>query len=102
MIYAGARMMADSAGVADAERSAGYEYIDALLKIRALNARATNEWTRYNNAGVSAGYEASERKQARCWDHAQRIAQARGWKITAPGLWWIIRDGKGNDITPRE
>lgn len=74
--------------------------VEDVLKIRALNVRATNEWTRYNNAGQAAGYEASERKQERCWDHAQAIAKRRGWTLQAPGLWWTVRDASGQDITP--
>lgn len=79
-----------------------WEAVEDLLKIRALNIRATNEWTRQNNAGrTTPGAEAaSDRKQQRAWDKAKETARAHGWKLEAPGLWWTVRDGKGNDITP--
>jgi hypothetical protein len=69
-----------------------------FLEIRRLNARATAEWTRYNNAGNPAGYEASEAKQDTAWSKAEAIAAAAGWKLTAPGLCWVITDKSGQEI----
>lgn len=99
-VNTGARMAIDAIGATDAQRSQAYDYIDDLLSIRRLNIRAKNEWERQNNSGeTGAAYERSDRKQERAWAHAQRIAGKRGWKLDAPGLWWIVRDGNGRDIT---
>ena len=78
--------------------------VEELLAIRRLNSRATGLWTRENNEGSNWSreqHESNEGKQERCWEHAQRIVAARGWTITAPGLWWIVTDEQGNDITPQ-
>ena len=69
-----------------------------LLEIRRLNTRASNEWTRYNNAGNPAGYEQSEAKQTKCWMKAAAIAHGHGWKLEAPGLYWTITDENGHEI----
>ncbi len=81
-IYTGARMAMDGAKVSDKARGRAYERIDALLAIRALNVRATNEWTRQNNAGrTTPGAEAaSDRKQQRAWD------TIKGRFVTVAGL----------------
>ena len=102
-IYTGARMAMDGAKVSDKARGRAYERIDALLAIRALNVRATNEWTRQNNAGRTTPEReaASDKKQAQAWDKAQAIAKRHGWKITQPGLLWTVADRNGNDITIR-
>lgn len=70
-----------------------------LLEIRRLNVRASNEWTRYNNAGNPAGYDESERKQDKCWHKAQAIARRNGWRLEAPGLFWTVTDEKNNEIS---
>jgi hypothetical protein len=72
--------------------------LEDFLEIRRLNARATAEWTRYNITGNPAGYEASEAKQEKAWNKAECIAAAQGWKLTAPGLWWVITDKSGQEI----
>jgi hypothetical protein len=70
-----------------------------LMEIRRLNARASNEWVRYNNAGNPAGQAASEAKQDKAWDKAQAIAARNGWKIDAPGLYWTVTNKSGYEIS---
>lgn len=90
-----------AAGFRLAEQVNGdYEKLSAVMEIRNLNIRSTNAWTRGNNSGNGAYMEAQERKSDRCWEHAKRIADKQGWKLEAPGLWWTIRDDKGQNITP--
>jgi len=101
-INTGARAAMDFVGVTDKQRGDAYAYIDDLLKIRNLNRRSTAAWTRGNNSGDSATYERESAKSDKCFDRSKTIAKRRGWTISAPGLWWIVRDGNGNDITIRE
>ena len=103
-INAGANMALAAIRATGGQIAAAHEAIDALLKIRKLNTRATNAWTVENNSGgrwTTAEHEASERRQERAWKHAARIAAARGWTIKAPGLYWIVQDAAGHDITAR-
>ena len=69
-----------------------------FLDIRRLNDKASAEWTRYNNAGNPAGYEASQAKQDKAWMKAQEIAKRNGWQLDAPGLYWTITDKNGQEI----
>ena len=71
-----------------------------LLEIRRLNKRAAAAWTRGNNSGNPAYQNEMDNKADRYEARAYHIAKRHGWKITQPGLWWTVRDGKGNDITP--
>ena len=75
-----------------------YDKLSDLLEIRRLNVKASNEWTRYNNAGNPAGYEASQAKQDKAWMKAQEIAKRNNWQLDAPGLYWTITDKNGQEI----
>lgn len=76
-----------------------YEQMADLLKIRNLNARASAAWIRGNNSGHPGYLGRMELKADKCLDRARAIAGKHGWKISAPGLWWGIRDSVGQDIT---
>lgn len=69
-----------------------------FIDIRQLNQRASNEWTRYNNAGNPAGYKASQAKQDKAWNKAQEIAKRNNWKLDAPGLYWTVTNTDGQEI----
>ena len=64
-----------------------------VMTIEGLNRRARNAWVNLNNNGGRWTPEErakSDRRQDRCWERAQVIAKARGWKLSAPGLYWEL------------
>jgi hypothetical protein len=79
----------------------GEEFSD-LLELRRLNERDSAAWIRENNRDLpKEKRDKATRTMENIGPKATAICKAHGWTLSAPGLWWEIRDGNGNDLTIR-
>ena len=79
----------------------GEEFMD-LLELRRLNERDSAAWIRENNRDLpKEKRDKATRTMERIGPKADAICKRHGWKLSAAGLWWDVRDRKGNDLTVR-
>lgn len=75
-----------------------WDKIGDYYEICRQNTISRNAWTRGNNSGNSEYLNKMDKKADKAWQTANHIAAKYGWTISAPGLYWVIKDKKGREI----